>query len=110
MRSRLQFSGKRPNMKGKKNQYANLMTNPCQKPINSSQPLSQSKHILNHVNIDLMSKINKTNLEVRNSMNNENIEFISRIYIHRISWVYITYKLEWGFLVLINIFRMKPFV
>ena len=74
-------------MKEKKNQYANLMTNPCQKPINSSQPLSQSKHILNHVNIDLMSKINKTNLEVRNSMNN-----------------------EWGFLVLINIFRMKPFV
>ena len=96
-------------MKEKKNQYANLMTNPCQKPINSSQPLWQSKHILNHVNIDLMSKINKTNLEVRNSMNNENIGFISRIYIHRISWVYITYKLEWGFLVLINILRNETF-
>ena len=48
--------GKDQIWKKKKNQYANLMTNPFQKLTNSSQPLWQSKHILNHVNIDLFLK------------------------------------------------------
>ena len=49
-------------MKEKKNQYANLMAILLQEPTNSSQPLGQNKHILNYVNINLMSKINKANV------------------------------------------------